>query len=340
MKMKGFFSSITVLALSLVFQELAISEELRLLPGEALPILENVQVKASISLGKKLSVYNYTYTISNPKSNTGEIWSVDIDITKPPRSQEISKEGIINGPRFARHSSELVLSTIGIPLIPVGLFSPPDWTSGLSMDGTAGWGSSDAPFRIHPGQSLSGFKMVSRGLPGIRSIKIEPKFKQTPVLDATREDVERITAIEKAILITLKTIGPTVPPATFIPLDFLAYLIDLKHQAQALGWIGGPKLVEELDKKLDQAKEKLLAGNTESAQGKLKSFIEKVEAHFKETEEHEIEKIKEEKGKELEDKKFVTSEGYGLLVFNAQYLRDQLGPSKGHEDEEGEKESN
>jgi hypothetical protein len=119
--------------------------------------------------------------------------------------------------------------------------------------------------------------------------------------DIVPKTVEESKAFDKAISIFGKTIGPTAPPANFIPLDFLAYLIDLKHQAQALGWIGGPKLVEELDKKLDQVKEKLLEGHIESAQGKLKSFIKKVQAHFKETKKREIEKIKGNK-RELEDK--------------------------------------
>lgn len=135
--------------------------------------------------------------------------------------------------------------------------------------------------------------------------------------------------------------GPVAPPVNFVPLDFLTYLIDLKHQAQTLGWIGGPKLVLELDKKLDQVKEKLAGSDIESAREKIESFIEKVEARYKETKEHEIEKIKEQKkeGKEPEEKKFVTSEGYALLKFNAEYLKDQLGKPKERDDnrEHGEK---
>ena len=110
--------------------------------------------------------------------------------------------------------------------------------------------------------------------------------------------------------------------------------MDLRHQAQTLGWIGRPKLVAQLNKKLDQVKEKLQANNIPSARGKLKSFINKVEAQFKETKEHEVEKVKSPaKGKEREDKKFITSEGYGLLKFNAMYLRDQLGPGEKPEKE-------
>lgn len=198
------------------------------------------------------------------------------------------------------------------------------------------------PRGIERGGSREGFSFQSKGLPGVAQayfrgytkiiafpeeepLSFEEKFK--PIGDFPNNTVQR------------KTVGPVAPPANFVPLEFLTYLIDLKHQAQTLGWIGGPKLVLELDKKLDEVKGKLFASEIESAVGKLTSFIEKVEAHYKETKEHEIEKIKEpekKEGKEPEEKKFITSEGYALLKFNAEYLKDQLSKSKEPEEDKHE----
>jgi len=199
--------------LSLIWPGATASQELRLLPGEVLPKLENVQVKGRVTLAAS-GIFTYAYNITNPATNTGEIWLVGIDVTKPAGSIDLSSEGITSGPRFLRHSSALVLSTIGVPLVPVGLFSPSNWTSGLTVRGTAGWGSSDDPFMIRPGQSLAGFEMISRGLPGIRSINLEPFFRQTPVDEATDEDVERVKAIEKAIVVALKPSAPRLRPRT------------------------------------------------------------------------------------------------------------------------------
>lgn len=178
--------------------------------------------------------------------------------------------------------------------------------------------------------------MISRGLPGIRTITIYPRmpFELLARDDDPPEEQARKDALIEEVAFKGKTIGPTAPPAKFVALDFLSYLSDLKHQAQTQGWIGGPKFVAELDKKLDQVKEKLQANNIPSARGKLKSFINKVESQFKETNEHEVEKVKAPgKGKKVEEKKFIISEGYGLLKFNAIHLRDQLGSGEKPEEE-------
>lgn len=289
----------------------ALSQEIRLLPGESLPILKNVEFKATVRLAAS-GVYTYAYSLTNPATNTGEIWAIDIDITAPSGGQNVGADGVVNGPRYRRQSSELVLSEIGRPLIPVGLFSPPDWTAGLSIGGTAGWGASDEPFLIHPGKSLSGFQLTSRGLPGIRAVQIDPYFKQTPVDEATDEDVERVDAIEKAIVVTQQTIGPTAPPAVFITLEFITYLEDLKHQAQGIGWITNDGVVKSLDVKLDQVRKHLQAGSTKTAGNVLQAFMNEVSAQGCAT--HEV----------CPPGKHLTPEASGLLYFNAQYLLDHL----------------
>lgn len=76
----------------------------------------------------------------------------------------------------------------------------------------------------------------------------------------------------------LKTIGPTVPPLIFISLDFLSYLIDLKHQAFDLGWITDKGVENSLDAKLDQVKAKLQAGDTKTASNQLSAFLNEVDA--------------------------------------------------------------
>jgi hypothetical protein len=304
------FGLILATFLSLASPGSVASQEITLLPGEVLPKLENVEVGARV-ITETPGIFSYTYAISNPASNTGEIWLVEIDITKPSSGQDLSGEGIINGPGYAKNTSEWVLTHLGIPLIPVGLFSPPDWGSGLGTNGTAGWGSSDAPFRIHPGQSLTGFVLMSRGVPGIRSIIVHPKFKQTPVPDATATDVERIRTIEKAIAVTLKTVSPTAPPKEFVALDFLNYLITLVYDSRNLGWIKVDGVKQSLLAKLLTAKRKLEGKDTSEAQNLLNAFLNEVRAvscpEFT-----------------CPGNKPLTSEAYALLFFNGQYLLARL----------------
>lgn len=295
-----------VIASGSALSRLSIAEELRLLPGEHLPTLKNVRVEVAVTL-EASGTYKYRYKISNPRSNTGRIWLVEIDIKKQASGQDLSGEGLTNETGFAKHGSAFVLSNIGTSLIPVGLFSPSNWNSGLSMNGTATWGSSDKNFRISPGQSLTGFEITSRGLPGIRSITLKPKFEQTPVDEATDENLERIIAIENAIPAVQTTVGPTAPPQNFVALEFCNYLIDLRNQAQKQNWIRQPGLIPILDAKLNAAKSSIMANENAKAITQMTDFIN-----------------------EVENQKVtgLTGESYALLKFNALYLRNQLSNTK------------
>jgi len=298
------------IALNLLLPGTVVSQGITLLPGEVLPKLESVLVKARVTLAAS-GIFTYGYDITNPESNTGDIWLVGIDITKPAAGIDLSSEGITSGPRFLRHSSDYALSTIGIPLVPVGLFSPLGWTSGITVRGTAGWGSSDDQSMIRPGKSLGEFEMVSRGLPGIRSIFLEPFFRQTPVDEATPENTERLKAIEQAIVVTLKTVGPTAPPKDFVAVEFLNYLISLLHDSRQQGWITGDGAHKSLLAKLSNAKRKLEAGQNHVAKNMLNALLNEVQAtscqQFS-----------------CPGNKPLTSAAYALLYFNGQYLWERL----------------
>lgn len=140
---------------------------------------------------------------------------------------------------------------------------------------------------------------------------IKPKFEQTPVDEATPENTERIKAIEKAIAVTLKTIGPTAPPKDFVPLEFLNYLLTLLHDSRQLGWITGDGVHQSLLAKLLNAKRKLEAGQGAVAKNLLKAFLNEVQAvscpEFT-----------------CPGNKPLTSEAYALLYFNGQYLWERL----------------
>ncbi|MGH7274434.1 MAG: hypothetical protein ACREIQ_08265 [Nitrospiria bacterium] len=308
------------------------------------PLLMDVKIRSEVRFDPQTETYAYSYAISNSPTSTGQIRSFGIDLVKPANSKDLSAAGFLIEKGLNFQGAMIRLSYIEEvarlgpllerPLIPVGARVPSRWSSSISMQGTITWGAKEKAALIGPGQSLVGFEIISHGLPGMRVYEVKPDFVLSVEGFATKEDIEKSKAIKDQITFHGKTIGPTAPPAQFVALDLLSYLIDLKHQAQTLGWIGGPKFVAELEKKLNQVKEKLQANNIPSARGKLKSFINKVEAQFKETKEHEEEKVKSPaKGKEREEKKFITSEGYGLLKFNAMYLRDQLGSGEKPEEE-------
>ena len=281
------------------------------------PILLNVKARATVKLDPANGIYTYSYAISNPATNTGQIWSIEIDMLKPQNGSDVGREGIEHEPGSARIIEPVAaeeLAKEGKALVPVGLYSPKNWGGGPSVLGTFGWGSDDVPYRIHPGQSLSGFRMISRGLPGIRTMTIYPRmpFELLARDDDPPEEQARKDALIEEVAFKGKTVGPTAPPANLVALDFLSYLMDLKHQAQQLGWITNPGVENSLDVKLDQVKKKLQAGDTKAAKNVLNAFINEVSAQGCP------------KSEGCPSGKHLMPEAWALLKFNAEFLLGKL----------------
>lgn len=299
------------------------------LAAEEIPALKGVTLKASVSHNATDGAFVYDYLLGHSAESTGDIQHMDIDVTLPEGGAAPSGAGLTIPIGKKERTFEQELQTVpgAVQMVPVGLRAPTDWLAGLTVRGSASWGGGRDGVLIPPSKSLSGFTIISRGLPTIRNARVKPDFVLTVEGSIAQEDIERARQIDQQITVSVKTLGPTAPPAVVVPLNFLASLVALKHEAQALGWVGGPKFVAKLDKKLDQVRQKLTTNNLKSARGKLKAFIEKVESQFKETKAHEVERAREAKkdqGKNRDEKKFVTSEGHALLTFNAQFLRDRL----------------
>ena len=300
------------LGLFFSFSERAYSGELDLLPGEKLPILEDVRIDAVVDWDEMSGVYQYLYSISNPDSNTGAIWTIDVGILAPEDSKMNSNVGISDGPRFREGTSRYALSNNGKDLIPVGLFPSSNWSPGITHRGAADGGRSDVSFRIHPGGALGDFEMFSRGLPGVRTIYVKPKFEPKPVEEAAMADIERVAANKEAVIVSLKTIGPIMAPAEFVALDFLYYIRGLQQEAERLGWITSIGVGNSLDGKLNNVRKKLQFGNSKAAANILNTFINEVEAQGCATYD------------DCPKGKHLSSEAWALLKFNAEYLLGRL----------------
>jgi hypothetical protein len=56
--------------------------------GQALPVVANVDLAATVAPSSNGSL-TYTYTVSNPKPNTGSLWLFSVDIRRAPNTQEL-----------------------------------------------------------------------------------------------------------------------------------------------------------------------------------------------------------------------------------------------------------
>ncbi|MEC4677058.1 MAG: hypothetical protein VST72_09115, partial [Nitrospirota bacterium] len=232
-------------------------------------------------------------------------------------------EGLINGPCYNKYGSEYLFQRI--KMVPVGIDGPREyipehlargfkvtiWSCGLSIERLAGWGSMES-YSIPPGKKMGSFILTSYAIPGIRDAKIQPDIDYDNLPDEYYGNVELTKQLQDSLIYSTKTIGPTAPPADFKPIEFLDYIISLKHEAASLGWITNKGIENSLDKKLDNAKKKLEQGNTTAAKNILNAFLKEVEAQGCKSS-HDCPK-----GKHL------TPEAYGLLKYNVEYLIDNL----------------
>jgi ABC-2 type transport system permease protein len=144
---------------------------------------------------------------------------------------------------------------------------------------------------LEPGESDSSFSFTTTGLPRPATYYVKGNNGD---LSFDTEDLisNSVTGI---------TLGPYNPPenASVFTDSVRSYTI----QACELGWITNKGICNSLQKKLDNVKRQLERGNTKTAGNVLGAFINQVQA--------------------LKDKK-LSSEGYGLLYYNAVYLLEKL----------------
>jgi hypothetical protein len=295
--------------------------------GGELPNIQNTQLKAGVTYSEE-GVYTYVYTIISGSSNTGQIRSLDIDIKQTPGTAALSTEGIVNGPHYLQNTSSQISANPATPkMIPVGLWSPPSWISGLNVLGDAAWGGS----LLQPGQTVNNFK-------------IKPKL-----IPPSAGDIDKNAAVispgeyqatEDKVAFSGKTIGPSAPPLEFKPADFLDYIVSLKNDSYGLGWItpgkdrdrdkkenGEKGILNSLDKKLSMARQRLVKGQTEEAIENLKAFMYELTALYKEDKDDRDDRnnSKDEFGERDHDhQEFITTEAYTLLKYNTRYLIEQL----------------
>ncbi len=275
---------------------------------------QGVTISTTVSRDAGTGIFTYRYRITNPPTNDGQIWHIQIEVTRGSGETVLSRDGLVNGPRYKQFSSEDAFQTI--PMVPVGIDGPQGWTTGLGYDdqtpahGFASWGAVYDPSLILPGGSLEGFRLTSYGLPGIRNVIVRPDIDENSLPEEFTE-AEKIPELEARLMFRGKTVGPKAPPQPFVPLEFLNYLIALLHDSRQQGWIRLDGIHQSLLAKLLAAKRSLEAGRVQPAAGELRAFVNEVQAVS---------------CPELTclGNKPLTSEAYALLFFNGQYLFERL----------------
>lgn len=243
-------------------------------PGQAdvgqlpTPTLQGVQTQAAVTFDSTSQIYSYTYTVTNPSSNTGEIWLITVDVTTrfpksftPPfDSTDFTIPYGVSTLTFDDKVSRL--SPLTLPpssgyLVAFGQQVPTGWSGGLSKAGLAHFWSLNASPNVVPGGSITGLVLKSRGLPTIRPTQAVPFWNL--VLNSEEESTPAIedaaTQIRESIVFHAVTVGPSgVSAGSYGHWDQLR---DDLNQAIQLGWISDSLLANALVTQLASARQAL-----------------------------------------------------------------------------------
>ena len=315
-----------------------------------LPYLKEVPVECITSYERNQQMFYYTYNVANGVSSIGNIGTINIDVSETTNAVEYDTVGLrFRNDGFTEQIFRNDYPSVQGKIVPVGFPSSPEfWDGGISLSLEAGF-DGDTLF-IDPGHSLGGFVMMSKGLPGIRKFTASPDFDPTQYLpdpDVYPDSAVNMDSLQGTLNYYGWTIGPTAPPLDFSGTSWIDTLASYKHQCVALGWLSdgsayekvedparvnedddraGEGIVERLDRRLDKAKDALAKSDSVKARLELELFVKEVEQLY-----HKNKEEGERRGVPV-----LTSEGYALLKYNAQYLIDRL-PEKHGRGDEGER---
>ncbi|MGC8580323.1 MAG: hypothetical protein ACP5MB_09745, partial [bacterium] len=303
--------------------------------------LQGVGITVSVTQNKDTGIYYYRYKVCNPATNSmtedGVLRYVEIDVSRTDDDAQLSWAGLyfsnavvyMGKPSvpYMSATDEGILNQYRDQFTPIGIQHMPEipekthlpmigvttrwtvefvfWEKTNVMSPAYGEWPAEPVKGLLPGKCLDDFVLSSPALPAIRYANAESAYIMTKD-DIPEEEATNPAYIEEFynnIAWHGKTIGPKAPPANFVPVNFLNYIISLKQQSYQLGWIvqkaednkniskEKPEkekddrnketgIMQSLDTKLNHAKVALEAGNTKQAINILSAFVNEVEGLY------------------------------------------------------------
>ncbi len=244
-----------------------------------MPVLKNVQVQATARYDSASGYYVYSYAVTNPPSNTGEIWQIKVDAAGT--SSSISVGLIIPfGSRLIPFDEMLAKRRpfdlpVGTEVVSFGQRVPSGWHGGFGRDGFARFSAgSDTP-KISPGSSLGDFELIGPGVPIIRAMQVIPDWILVVDGEATEEERAEAAIVESSVKFNTFSLGPSgvLALASF---EHWNQLRDDLDRAVNLGWIPDTALANTLVSQLVAAREALDAGDGTLAKQRLQGLIDTV----------------------------------------------------------------
>lgn len=227
------------------------------------PRFTTVTVRTAVSYDPHTSLYSYDYTVTNPATNTGSIYTIQEDVSAPlgvflPAGSGLT---IPRGHAGAVPFDDLWAQRKGVTsvpfnrqAVPFGSTAPSGWFGTLSVAATGGWHTLSSVAVIRPGEMLSGFNMLSYGSPTIRAMTIQPDWILDLGPNADEPTDAQAIQASKIIQSLKRTVYVLGPSAYNVGIGaLLTQLTKDVTKAEQLGWISDAALAGRIQSQLQAA---------------------------------------------------------------------------------------
>lgn len=247
-----------------------------------LPVLASVDLSAKVSVGPESDVLVFEYQIDNTEG-TLPVIELLVPLDSDASRAAVTIDGLDNS---AGATSEIVRNLMGLSSSDHVLVAYPNapvsWLTGSDATRSARWGAAAEGAVLQIGQTLAGFVMLTRALPGIREARLAPDIldllpseDELDALDLVPSDLREETRAGEQIV---KTVAPVGPPAQLDLAAFVGEIAGFHATALEEDWIRDPSVATQLSGFLDQLQVALAAEDFSAARLAALELVNQVES--------------------------------------------------------------
>ena len=208
--------------------------------------------------------FTYQYSIVNGENNTGDIWSITLDVSTNKENYKTQAFPELNTAPLPRGSTRSMLEDaidgapylgkLGSSVVPLGQRAPLGWAGGYSRDGTVSFSGLDPNAKILPDNSLAGFDVVSKHPPSLRDITLKALwFHISDSDDPSEEEWALVVEATEATRITSITLGPSPEPSLGTYPHWTNFVADVLRLSD-INWITNADMTNTIEQEIIAAK--------------------------------------------------------------------------------------
>lgn len=247
-----------------------------------IPVFEDASIKAVAALNASLDEITYEYTIANAASNTGDIWLIDFDVSTFSSRYTLDAFPQLNTAPLPLGSTRSMIESAlasapfvglhGSHVVPIGMQAPLGWAGAYSKVGKANFAGLEPNANIAPGQTLSGFAVISKHPPSLREATLIVEWFHISDSDSpSEEEWVAVAEATEATRISIYTLGTSRESSLGSHKHWSRFVDDVTHMFE-LGWVSDAALVITITDELSMATTAMDAQDGTAAKQHLESL--------------------------------------------------------------------